>query len=126
MFHSLATQIPGKGHSQIRKEVCDWLSAPGRTLHDLAVADWLVGHRYPNVAAYVAHMRRNGVWGGGIELAAASQIYGRTIRVFDKLPNEQTGRNAKIAEFLCQQGKGRQPIRLIYLNRCHYSGLRPI
>lgn len=82
------------------------------------------------VEAYCHKMRKDGVWGGAIEIAACTQMYGVNVHIYvpeqdDRAhaPNKQkVERFRRIAAFGEDQDK--PTVTITYMLRCHYDALQ--
>ena len=78
LFNAVSQALHGTQNkqSQIRKEVCDHIEKY-KDEYKCFVADILLDK-------YIEIMRRDGTWGGDLEICAMETLYGRSIRVYDK------------------------------------------
>jgi len=86
LYRSISDQLFndfGDKHEDIRMEVCDYMED-----HEDDFAAFLVldedeeDEDAADYSSYLDKMRRDGEWGGNLELAAAAQLFGRNILVF--------------------------------------------
>ncbi|KAL7462154.1 hypothetical protein ACHAXS_002543 [Conticribra weissflogii] len=87
LFRSLSDQLhhdSGSSHFQIRDDICNHLSKNKEEFSMfLLMEDG--DEDVMNFEEYVEKMRRDGEWGGNVELVAASRVYGRGIKIFSGL-----------------------------------------
>jgi len=67
-------------------------------------------------------MSRSGAWGGGIEMAAFSQMTRRNVHVYEK--RSAVGGFKRISCFDCP-GAGSKTVHVLYCGGVHYDVLRP-
>lgn len=77
LFRSLSDQLYhdfGNNHELVRREVCDYLAG-----HESEFSAFLVlddeDEDASDFTTYVETMRRDGEWGGNLELVVASRLY---------------------------------------------------
>jgi len=108
-FRAIADQLRGREsqHKSIREEIVTYMK-----LHSDDFAPFYVG----DFNAYLRKMAKNGVWGGNMELTAASKRYEVDIVVHNL--------DAARMEILYQLGRPKRTIHLSYHNERHYASVR--
>mmetsp|Transcript_30335 Transcript_30335/g.65003 ORF Transcript_30335/g.65003 Transcript_30335/m.65003 type:complete len:354 (-) Transcript_30335:29-1090(-) len=84
LFRSLSDQLhhdSGSSHFQIRDDICNHLSKNKEEFSMFLLMEDS-DEDVMNFEEYVENMRRDGEWGGNVELVAASRVYGRDIKIF--------------------------------------------
>lgn len=81
LFRALSDQLNGDhggNHDQIRADICDYMEENKNDFSVFLVLedDGDEGEDATDFESYVKTMRDDGVWGGHLELVAASRIYG--------------------------------------------------
>ena len=118
--------------SELRQRAVEWMLVPNQNLHGEALALWIQNgaeiqlSSTDPVGSYVAHMRKSGVWGGGIELAVLATVLHRPVLVY---ATESTDPNkaSRVAEFLPDGPKDEvdllPAVCILYVGRAHYMQL---
>jgi len=113
LFRSLSDQLfedNGKGHNIVRSVVCNYLSDNIDSLREF-FPDEIDIHKYIN------KMRKNGVWGGNKEIAAAAMYYSRKITIF------QDGLTTKDSSYSIGDNLSKPPLMLVYTGHKHYDSV---
>lgn len=133
-------------HRQLRLKVEEWIWSHRQNIHNMSLDDWIAipgnlppGFRVPESSwldskgkkmetddaagkAYVDFMKRNGNWGGQIEIIAAAHVMRRDIVVLVR----STGSASRLEEFF-RASTSVDPIHeiifVLYEGSNHYSGL---
>jgi hypothetical protein len=125
LFRSIGLHV-GKATHDVRADICDYMEAHiTDTLMGLSIGEWICMSAEmdcPNcplalhveAMKYIVNMRRSVIWGGGIEIAIACQVYNRNIVVCD-MPHTEV-----VAEFLVMVPTLHHPIHLGW-NGYHYE-----
>jgi hypothetical protein len=84
LFRSLSHQLYvdyGNNHDDVRAEICDFLEAHKEEFSIFLLLD---GDEEDvcDFDKYVVEMRKDGVWGGDVEIACAARLYRRNITIF--------------------------------------------
>ena len=89
LFHSMCYGLKdGSNASGLRREVAKFIeNNPSLTISDSPLKDWVQWDSGTSVGAYARRMSTGGVWGGGIEMAAASHLKGVKVIVYETVPN---------------------------------------
>jgi OTU domain-containing protein 3 len=106
LFRSLSDQIYGNQncHAEIRQCICDHIEAKKEFYVDFITEK-----------DHVQQMRKDGVYGGNLELVAASRLYKRNIHVYQ----------AGIGFWKIELGESENPIHIAYHHEFeHYSSVR--
>lgn len=79
LFRSLSDQIyrdHGNNHAEVRSDICDFLEAFEEEFAEFLVLDENESdHDAHTFDHYVSEMRKDGEWGGNLELVAAARLY---------------------------------------------------
>lgn len=120
--------------SDLREKAVQWMQIPNQRLHGESLELWIQnGAEIPlsqsdPIGSYVAHMKRSGTWGGGIELAVLATLLHRPILVYACESTDPTRAN-RVAEFLPdgpQETIQLLPtVCILYVGRAHYMQLIP-
>ena len=94
LFQSIGKLI-GRRHLNVRNDICDYMQHHLNSMHqEMTLRQWIQWQQQsPNAEHYIRNMRNTSVWGGAMELAIATKVYGVDIHVVDAY-------NKKVAEFL--------------------------
>jgi OTU-like cysteine protease len=77
LFRSISDQLYydyGNNHDEVRDDVCNYLEGHKDSFSFFLVLDD-EEEDAPDFESYVSNMRRDGDWGGHLELVAASRMY---------------------------------------------------
>ena len=82
LFHSLSYGLrDGSAAHSLRRQVATFIEQnPELTISDSPLKDWVYWDSGQSVSSYCRRMAQGGVWGGGIEMAAASHL--KRVNVF--------------------------------------------
>ena len=121
LFHSMAYGIGGTNASSLRREIADWIGAnPRLEIAETPVSNWVQWDSSVSVATYARRMRVGG-WGGGIEMAACSNIKGVNIHVY-----EAKRMGSAFKRISCFDSPGaRRTVHVLYQGGVHYDALIP-
>jgi len=133
LFEAVGRSV-GVDAPALRQQCVEWMQVPNQRLHGEDLALWIstgseVALSASNpVASYVAHMKRSGTWGGGIELAVLATLLHRPILVY-AAESTDPSKASRVAEFLPdgpKQEVDRLPVVcILYVGRAHYMQLLP-
>jgi hypothetical protein len=120
LFRALA----GKDYDVLRKSCVNWISKNRDNIHDMKLCEWLKvpnceppGFDSKNPDSYLEFMRKDGSWGGTIEIHAASHVLQRNIIVLVKEDN-------LFHEFYrTDLSLPSTPLYILYNGDTHYTGL---
>lgn len=126
MFHAAAASVPGMDAARLRAQITEYmethLDAP---LHGMPLKTWIemLGEGAP--AAYIARMKRSGVWGGACEIAVLAELLHRPVGVYIPSRGPDGLQCSRSIEFLPDEEEARQapPLFLLYVGRNHYMAL---
>ncbi|CAJ1966676.1 unnamed protein product [Cylindrotheca closterium] len=87
LFRALSDQLyndRGHHHDEIRNDICDFMADNEDEFKMFLVfeGDGKNTQDATDFDSYIADTRRDGVWGGNLELVAAARMYGRNITVY--------------------------------------------
>lgn len=99
LFHSALRELgrvglAGNCHSAaaLRKALLDWVETHGKVVcADLQLATWIELETDEDLASYCARLKRDGQWGGTIELFALAELFGVTACVWEPLLRDHGG-----------------------------------
>lgn len=119
LFHSMSYGLGG-GYSagRLRAEICNFINAnPNLMISETPLKDWVRWDSGSSVSDYCRRMSRGG-WGGGIEMAAVSQMKQVNVHVY-----ERSGVGFKrISAFDYPTNPESKPIvRVLYCGGVHYG-----
>jgi hypothetical protein len=127
LFHSIGWSC-GRTAEDLRSSIADWVHEhstdvyiPGSTIADLVRWETDVG-----VEHYAERMKRSGVWGGVVELVAASHLLQTDIHVV--VPDGDGGFVRWAVLSGGDKGKkdgGGGSVYVAYDKSCHYDAFRP-
>eukprot|EP00403_Amphidinium_massartii_P041842 CAMPEP_0178445260 /NCGR_PEP_ID=MMETSP0689_2-20121128/40045_1 /TAXON_ID=160604 /ORGANISM="Amphidinium massartii, Strain CS-259" /LENGTH=387 /DNA_ID=CAMNT_0020069745 /DNA_START=13 /DNA_END=1176 /DNA_ORIENTATION=+ len=120
LFHSLSYGLAdGTSASTLREEICSFMAKnAGREISGTPLNQWVQWDSGGNISSYVARMRRRGEWGGGIEMAALSQMRRVNVHVYER---SRQGGFMRISAFTFPQA--RKTINVLYQGAMHYDAL---
>lgn len=118
LFHSLSYGLSGRSQGQaLRREICNFIARnPDLEIGDNALKDWINYDTGGNVQSYARDMSGSS-WGGGIEMAAFSQMKGVNVHVYEKC----SGGFRRISAF--ESPGARKTVSVLYQGRAHYEAL---
>ena len=81
---------------ELRAKIMEWIEKYGADTEcaELSLATWIEFETEEELPQYVHRLRRNGEWGGIIELYALTEMYGVTINVWEPVGSDRSGRVA--------------------------------
>ena len=132
LFHSLAYGMRGTRRNacgsadEVRESVAGFIEKmPHAEIGGSPIRDWIQWESGSGVAAYCARMRGQGEWGGAIELAVVSRLFGVSVHVFEREGGAGGGfRLISMFDAAASGGmKAAEPVRVLYSGRCHYDAL---
>mmetsp|Transcript_31277 Transcript_31277/g.61761 ORF Transcript_31277/g.61761 Transcript_31277/m.61761 type:complete len:247 (-) Transcript_31277:168-908(-) len=134
LFHSLAYGLRpftnDRRHTdgfEIRKAICSFiLKNPHLEVAESPISDWVKWDTGgSDVSSYVRRME-GGSWGGGIEMAVFSRMYGVNVHVYQK-SRSGSGKIKRISAFdHHSKPEDKHTVRVIYQGGIHYDALEHI
>ena len=112
LFEAVGRSV-GKDAYQLRKDACAFMENEANTLHGEKITDWIAWNAEAPYSQYISEMKREGTWGGGIELAVLSTLLEKAIVVY-----ERSGK--RIAEFLPDKKENMGAIMILWVHKMHY------
>ena len=118
LFHSLSYGLrDGRGATSLRREIMAFIrNNPDLKISDTPLRDWIHWDALVSVATYTQRMSRGG-WGGGIEMAATSELKNCNVEVY-----EQCALGYKRISLFQKQG-AEKTVRVCYRGGVHYDSL---
>lgn len=117
LFHSLAYGLREGNASALRRELMAFIRKhPELEISETALRDWIRWDALVSVQKYTDKMSRGG-WGGGIEMAAFSELKGCSVEVY-----EQCSAGFKRISLFEKAGASRT-VRVCYRGGVHYDAL---
>lgn len=85
LFHSMSYGLGSRYNARIiRKEICAFIkSNPEFKISETPLRDWIKWDSGTSCSSYASRMS-GGAWGGGIEMAVASNIYRVNVHVYER------------------------------------------
>ena len=117
LFSAFSHQVYGDScfHGLLREKCCNYMKLNSANFVNYVDTDT----RYLDFNHYLLNMRAPGTWGGNLEITALSQLYQRTVEIYDQLT---TPRNI-FSEYV-NYDNSQAPIRITYENgRTHYNSV---
>jgi len=137
LYHSMAFGLKRAGMAEadfvgpaLRAQIADYLEAHADDpVSGSAFRDYIWWDHGLTVEAYCQKMRKDGVWGGAIEIAACTRMHGVNVHIYvpaqdDRAhaPDKQKVESfRRIAAFGEDQDK--PTVTITYMLRCHYDAL---
>lgn len=146
LFHSALRELARVGlaggiHTAkaLRTALLDWVETHGTlTCADLQLATWIELETDEDLATYCARLRRDGQWGGTVELFALAELFRVTACVWEPIEGQRGSRYhprhtfaASAGDVGCSKGGGDVPasvsaapepcVHLHYNGSSHYS-----
>lgn len=107
----------------LRKKIANFIAAnPNLHIADDPLKEWVLWDSGQSVKEYAAAMAVSG-WGGGIEIAACSQLYKVNIHIYEADP--KSDEYVRISCFNLDSSKTKKTLHLLYHGRNHYDALQP-
>lgn len=112
---------PPLTHKHLRKKIANYISAnPNLLIADDPLKEWVLWDSGQSVKEYASAMAISG-WGGGIEIAACSQLYKVNIHVYEADP--KSNEFVRISCFN-SDSKTKKTLHILYHGRNHYDALQ--
>ncbi len=81
LFNSIGGCL-GKSGSDVRREICEFMNMhQDMDINDMPLKQWIEISENRSATEYITAMQSAAVWGGGLELTAASNLYNISIIV---------------------------------------------
>jgi hypothetical protein len=121
LFHSMAHGLrDGSSASSLRRDICNFINEhPTLEIADSPLKEWILWDSGTSVSDYCAKMKSQGVWGGGVEMAAASHLKGVNVYVYQ----QSGGGYKRISCFEGPGGASSRAVRVLYGGGVHYDAL---
>jgi len=124
LFHSIAYGLGNLGFNEdgysCRRCVADFIhSNPEFEISGTALRSWVDWDSRCNVNSYAQRLSGGGLWGGAIEMAACTQIYGVDVAVYEQ---DYLGGFRRISDFIAEKTP-RGAILILYSGRSHYDAI---
>ena len=121
LFSAIGKSL-GITSSDLRAQVIHWCQSPGRKVNGSLVSDWVQWNFDMDLGAYLAMMRRNGVWGGAQEMSIIANMLGVAIIVFEGMPKAR-----RISEVMpdAYDPAKLQAVCILWVGKSHYMQLTP-
>ena len=121
LFSAVGNSV-GQTARDLRRQVVEWCSVPGRTINEVAIHDWVQWNFNMPLDRYLQIMSTNGVWGGAQELAVLSNMLGLAIIVFQGQPKA-----SRIMEVLPDNAdlSTLRAVCILWVGKSHYMRLVP-
>lgn len=118
LFHSLSYGLSDRSTaSSLRRDICRYVeSNPDISIADTTLKDWIRYDSGGTVQSYAQRMAGS-VWGGGIEMAALTQMKGVNVHVYEKCEDGYM----RISSF--DHPKAQKTISVLYQGRMHYDAI---
>lgn len=125
LFHSIAYGLGALGHQEdghtIRQRVCKFIAQKQDfEISGTPLRSWVDWDSQLTVNNYCSRLAGGSFWGGAIEMAACTQIFGVDIGVYEE--GYYGGGFNRISDFLCDN-RPRGAVLLVYSGRAHYDAL---
>ena len=128
LFHSLRFGLiqcevaaPPESTAALRKALAEWVgSHPDHKIADTPVSDWVKWDSNLSPARYAKKMARGSAWGGGIEMAACSQLHSVSVWVYER----RGGGFERISCFDSADADA-PTVHILYKGGVHYDALIP-
>mmetsp|Transcript_9294 Transcript_9294/g.22862 ORF Transcript_9294/g.22862 Transcript_9294/m.22862 type:complete len:431 (-) Transcript_9294:60-1352(-) len=119
LFHSLAYGLGTTNARNLRSQICRFIyNNPKLDIGGNTIEEWVDYDRGCGVGRYANHMNSNGIWGGGIEIAACAHMNRVNVYVWERT---WSGSHKRIS---CFEVKGaRKVVNVVYQGRMHYDAL---
>ena len=129
LFHSIAHQLPGASMNarSLRRSIVAWIQQhPSFEIADSALSEWILWDGGGSVRRYCARMARMSSWGGGIEMAACSQLKKINIWVYEKARRGGYKRIG-VFDYVASNGGRRSAttVHVLYSGGVHFDVLVP-
>jgi len=121
LFHSMTYGLGSDGTSatQLRREIARFLEDnPTLEIAGDTLEEWVQYDTGSSITSYARKMSTGG-WGGGIEMAACSQLKKVNVHVYE----HHSSAFKRISCFDCKNAK--RTIHVLYMGRMHYDALIP-
>lgn len=129
LFHSLAHGLGTLGHEEsglnVRQHIAQVIaSTPDCEIAGTPLREWVEMDSQMSSSAYASMVARGGIWGGAIEMAVFTHIYGVDVGVYEE--DGYNGGFRLISGFAAPDGKRdghKRCVCLKYSGRSHYDAL---
>ena len=122
LFHSMSYGLKdGSNASTLRRDICTFIKKnPDLTISDTPIRDWVKWDSGASVSDYARRMSGS-AWGGGIEMAALSQLRGVNVHVYERA---KRGGYKRISAFdHADKPERRRVVKVVYQGQCHYDAI---
>jgi len=124
LFHSIAYGLGNLGFREdghrIRQRVANFIAEnPEIEISGTPLRSWVQWDSQMTVQDYASRIYAGGTWGGGVDMAACSQIYSVDVAVYEE---DSYYGYRRISDFLTDV-KPRGAVLLLYSGRSHYDAL---
>lgn len=118
MFISIG-KLVGQPHPTVRRNICNHMARNLNSTHQsMTLADWIRWQENtPDPSTYIQHMRQPSTWGGAMELAIATKVYGADIVVVN-------GWGKRVAEFKWRDECTARITMVLQWTGAHYEPVR--
>lgn len=125
LFHSIAYGLGSFGHHEdgysVRSRVSNFIAQkPDFEISGTPLRSWVDWDSNQTISSYVNRLSSGGFWGGGVEMAAAAQIFGVDVAVYEQ--DYYDGGFRRISDFL-SDARPSGAVLLVYSGRAHYDAL---
>lgn len=126
LFHSLAHGLRAVGYREsghdVRLRIARFILEHGSQceISGTPLSSWVEWESRSSVSDYVARLQNEGLWGGAIEMAAATQIYSVDVGVYEE--DGRSGNLMRISDFLSRESP-RAAVLVVYKGRSHYDAI---
>lgn len=126
LFHSIAYGLGALGHHEdgrsIRQRVANFMAQkPDCEVAGTPLRSWVNWDSGTTVNSYCSRLSGGSFWGGGLEMAAAAQLFSVDVAVYEE--DYYWGGFRRISDFLCDT-RPIGAVLLVYSGRAHYDALR--
>eukprot|EP00747_Dinoflagellata_sp_TGD_P192100 gnl/TRDRNA2_/TRDRNA2_56443_c0_seq1.p1 gnl/TRDRNA2_/TRDRNA2_56443_c0~~gnl/TRDRNA2_/TRDRNA2_56443_c0_seq1.p1 ORF type:complete len:528 (-),score=68.91 gnl/TRDRNA2_/TRDRNA2_56443_c0_seq1:114-1697(-) len=118
LFHSLSYGLSDSTTaSSLRREICGYIAKnPDLSVADTPLKDWIRYDSGGSVQSYAQRMQGNN-WGGGIEMAALTQMKGVNVHVYERCKEGYK----RISSF--EHSPSAKTVSVLYQGRMHYDAI---
>ena len=106
---------------QVLREMCAryFVECGDATISDATVSNWILWGSGVDTKKYAANIRKNGTWGGGLEIAALCSMLHMKIEIYTRDAQKKL---VKICDFVYTESP-KKVVKVYYNGSTHYDAL---
>ncbi|EED86668.1 predicted protein [Thalassiosira pseudonana CCMP1335] len=107
----------------LRRKVASYIASnPELPIADDPLKEWVLWESGKSVKEYAAEIKKDGVWGGGVEIAAVSHMFNVNVHVYER--KKSSDEYLRISCFNVDSDVSKKTLHILYQGRNHYDALQ--